>query len=117
MTPLDCSASVTPSTFRPAGASGPNGADAIHGHGPPATARGQVCAWRSLRPERACRLGDLLAVPRRGVPGQPQGVPGVARDDVNVEVEDGLPSRDVSRIEYFLSVRAQTFLHARGHRL
>src|SRR3954469_2275783 len=99
MTPLDCSASVTPSTFRPVGASGPNGGDAIHGHGTPATAGGYVCAWRSLRAERACRFRDLVTVTRRGMPGQPQRVPRVARDDVHVEVEDGLPGRLAAGIE------------------
>src|SRR3954470_6085420 len=99
MTPLRTARRIAPYIFRPAGASGPNGGDAIHVDGTPATGKGPCWAWRCLSGERPRRLGDLLAVPWRGLPGQPQGVAFVARDHVQVKVEDGLPGLLAARVE------------------
>src|SRR3954453_6318130 len=109
MTPLRLlDARRAPYIFRPAGASGPNGGDAIHGCGTPATGKGHCWAWRCLRGECPRGLRDLLAVPGRGLPGQPQRVAVVARDHVQVEVEDGLPGLLPARIEQVHAVRLQT---------
>src|SRR3954453_1360711 len=47
----------------------------------------------------ASRRGDLLAIPRRGVPRELQRVPAVARDDVQMEEEDGLPGCRAAGVE------------------
>src|SRR3954469_5298369 len=100
MTPLRLlGARRAPYIFRPVGASGPNGGDAIHGDGTPATGKGDCWAWRCLRGERVRRLRDLLAIARGRLPGQPQGVAVVARDHVQMEVEDGLPGLLPARVE------------------
>ena len=68
--------------------------------------------------------GDLYAVnfcavaaissrsPGVGLPRQPQRVAVVARDHVQMEVEDGLPGLLPARIEQVHAVRVETFLHA-----
>src|SRR5205085_193087 len=73
--------------------------------------------WRCLRGQLGGRRRDLVAVARRRVPRQPQRVPRVARDHVDVEVEDGLPGRLPARVEQVHAVCMQTFLRARGHQL
>src|SRR4051812_35771042 len=118
MTPLRLlGAILAPYIFRPAGASGPNGADAIHVRGTRATGEAQCWAWRSLRAELARGRRDLVAVARSGLPGQPQRVALVARDHVQVEVQDGLPRLLAARVEQVHAVGVQALRDPRGHDL
>src|SRR3954447_21136755 len=71
----------------------PTGADAIAPAASRASAIDENPVWRCLSGERARGRGDLVAVPGRGMPRQLQRIAAVARDDVQVEVEDGLPGR------------------------
>src|SRR5918999_5057314 len=61
--------------------------------------------------------GDLVAVAGTGHPGEPQRVVRVARDDVHVEVEDGLPGGRSARVEQVHAVRPEALLDARGQLL
>src|SRR5688500_4509688 len=63
------------------------------------------------------RGGDLVANAGAGPPRQPQRVSFVARDDVHVEMEDGLPRGATARVEEVHAVGAQPLLHARGELL
>src|SRR6185312_1052759 len=59
------------------------------------TGRLRDARWSAARPLRSSELlgcgGDLIRVAGLGLPGQPQGVVLVARDDVDVKVEHRLP--------------------------
>src|SRR4051794_7329641 len=100
MTPLDCSTRHLRRTLSTGRCGpGPNGADAIQGRATRATNVGHAWVWRSLGAELARRGRDLVTVPRRGLPGQPQRVAVIARDHVQVEVEDGLPGLRPAGIE------------------
>src|SRR3954468_6704991 len=112
MTPLRLlGASSRRTLFRPAGSSGPNGADAIHGDGTGATGDDETWPLRCLRGELLCRGRDLVPVPRRRLPGQSQRVTVVARDDVHVEVEDRLPSLRSARVDEVDAVGPKPFGH------
>src|SRR3954471_16182405 len=67
---------------------------------------------RSLTRELLRHCGDLVTVPRRRHPREPQGVGVVARDDVDVEVEDGLPGRSSARVQEVHAVRVEPLLRA-----
>src|SRR5688500_3120626 len=71
----------------------------------------------SLSRELGGRRGDLVAVAGTGHPGEPQRVVRVARDDVHVEVEDGLPGGRSARVEQVHAVRPEALLDARGQLL
>src|SRR5215204_7070987 len=61
--------------------------------------------------------GDLLAIAGRRSPRQPQGIAGVARDHVQVEVEHRLPRRAAARVEHVDAVRAEPLAHERSQLL
>src|SRR3954469_18803245 len=115
MTPLHCcGAGSAPYSFRPAGGPVPTRGDAIHGHGTGATGVGQTWALRCLRGELLRRGRDLVAVSWSGLPRQPQRVSVVARDHVQMEVEDRLPGLRAAGVDEVHAVGPETFCHARG---
>ena len=65
---------------------------------------------------RSLRSASAAAVDRRppspGVPGQSHRVVGVARDHVQMEVEDGLPARRAARVDEVDAVGAERSGHA-----
>src|SRR5215218_10745594 len=61
--------------------------------------------------------GDLLAIAGRRSPRQSQGIAGVARDHVQVEVEHRLPRRAAARVEHVDAVRAEPLADERSELL
>src|SRR3954467_5041122 len=69
---------------------------------------------RSLRGQVLRGRRDLLPITRSRVPRQPQGVSAIARDDVDVEVEHGLPRRRAAGVQEVHAVGAETLAQAGG---
>src|SRR4051812_3681761 len=69
-------------------------------------------ARRALPGELVRGLGDLIRIAGSGMPRQPERVRLVARNDVHVEMEDGLPRRRAARVDEVDAVRGEAVLDA-----